>query len=177
VDLPAEYARLVDNLERDGVRLWAKDRVWHQRAIHWLLRLVTFGGQSHYLDRYVTTLGNRIYVTPDWEERSAADRLATLEHEYVHVQQFRRWGFLPMAIAYLLLPLPVGLAWCRMRLERAAYEESIRVQYRLGGRAATERMRAHVIRQFTSGAYGWMWPFPRAVARWYDDVVARLEMS
>jgi hypothetical protein len=31
-----------------------------------------------------------------------------------------------------------------------------------------------VIAQFVSGAYGWMWPFPRAVERWFDDFVASL---
>jgi hypothetical protein len=177
VDLATEYTQLVEDLEREGVRLLQKDRVWHQRAIHRLLAIVTLGAQSHYLDAYVTTIGSSIFLPPDFASRPLADRYATLRHEAVHLEQFRRWGFLPMAIAYLLLPFPVGLAWCRMRLERAAYEESIRVHHHLGGRAATDRLRTHVIRQFTSGSYGWMWPFPRAVARWYDGFVARLDMN
>jgi len=37
-----------------------------------------------------------------------------------------------------------------------------------------QRLRAHVIAQFTSGSYGWMWPFPRAVGRWFDRFVASL---
>jgi hypothetical protein len=69
----------------------------------------------------------------------------------------------------------MGLAWCRMRLERAAYEESMRVRHALGGRPAVEAMRAHVIAQFTSGSYGWMWPFPRAVARWFDRFADALD--
>lgn len=158
------------SLPARGVRLVAKDGVWHQRLIHQLLRLVTLGAQSSYLDGYVTTLFHTIYLTPDWESRPVADRYATLRHELVHVQQFERWG-VGMAVAYLLLPLPLGLAWCRMRLERAAYEETLRVWHRMGGRAACERLRDHVIRQFTSGSYGWMWPFPRAVARWFDRFV------
>lgn len=177
VQADALYDDLVEELEAEGIEILRKDLVWHQRAIHHLLRVVTFGGQSHYLDSYVTTLGRFIYVTPDWDQRTHADRYATLRHERVHVEQFRRYGFLPMAIAYLLLPLPFGLAWCRMRLEREAYAESVRVAYELGGRLGTERIKAHVLRQFTSGAYGWMWPFPRALARWYDALVARLENS
>jgi hypothetical protein len=192
------YAELRAELEADGVRIVDKSRVWHQRVIHHLLRAVTLGGQSRYLDDYVTTLGNTIYVTPDWERRSAADRWATLRHERVHVRQFRRWGIFCMTISYLVLPLPMGLAWCRMRLERAAYAETVRAlpmglawcrmrleraayaetvraHFELGGRAAIDRLRDHVIRQFTSGSYGWMWPFPRAVARWYDALVEALE--
>jgi hypothetical protein len=135
---------------------------------------MTLGAQSHYLDHYVTTLWHTVYVTRDWDERAIEDRWATLRHEIVHVHQFERWGLL-MAIAYLLLPLPLGLAWFRMRCERAAYEETMRAHFELGGRAAVEKLRAHIIRQFTSGAYGWMWPFPRAVARWFDDFVDALD--
>ena len=177
MDLAAEYAALVEELAAEGVRLVDKQDAWHQRAIHRLLQLVTFGAQSHYMDAYVTTIGRRIYLPPDFATRALVDRYATLRHELVHVRQFRRWGLVPMAIAYLLLPLPIGLAWCRMRLERAAYAESIRVHYFAGGRAATDRLRAHVVKQFTSGAYGWMWPFPRAVERWYDELVARLDLN
>jgi len=173
--IEARYHELVEELERDGVRLRLKHEVWHQRAIDRLLRALTLGGQGHYLARYVTTIGRTIYLTPDWHARAVEDRWMTLRHERVHLDQFRRYGLVPMAIAYLLLPFPVGLAWCRMALERAAYAETVRCAFELGGRAATDRLRAHVIAQFTSGSYGWMWPFPRAVARWYDRLVDELE--
>jgi hypothetical protein len=174
VDLSEEYDALVERLEAEGVRLVEKDRVWHQRVIHRLLQIVTLGAQSHYLERYVTTIGRTIYLTPRWNDRALADRYATMRHEAVHIEQFKRFGLVPMALAYLLLPLPLGLAWCRMRLEREAYEETLRVQFSIGGRAACERIRAHVIRQFTSGAYGWMWPFKGAVSRWFDRFVSSL---
>src|SRR5687767_5907402 len=111
MDLAARYQELTREM-----RILNKKKVWHQRAIHHLLCVATLGGQTRYLQDYVTTLGQTIYVTPDWDARSLADRYATLRHERVHMQQFRRYGFVPMAIAYLLLPLPLGLAWCRMRL-------------------------------------------------------------
>ena len=168
MDLHADYARLAAT-----VRIVPKAGVWHQRAIDRLLRLVTLGAQSAYLEAYVTTFWHTIYVPPDWDARPIEERWATLRHELVHVRQFERWGVV-MAVAYLLLPLPLGLAWCRMRFERAAYEETLRAWHALGGRAACERLRPHVIRQFTSGAYGWMWPFPRAVGRWFDRFVASL---
>lgn len=168
MDLHARYDELAAN-----VRIVRKSGVWHQRAIHQLLRVVTLGAQSSYLGSYVTTLWHTIYVTDDWDARPIEDRYATLRHELVHVRQFERWGVL-MAVSYLLLPLPLGLAWFRMRFEREAYEETLRVWHELGGRAAAERLRAHVIAQFTSGAYGWMWPFPRAMGRWFDRFVASL---
>ena len=103
MDLHAEYARLAEN-----VRIVPKSGVWHQRAIHHLLRVVTLGAQSSYLDRYVTTMWHTVYVPDDWEARAIEERYATLRHELVHVRQFERWG-LVMAVAYLLLPLPLGL--------------------------------------------------------------------
>ena len=30
------------------------------------------------------------------------------------------------------------------------------------------------MKQFTSAAYGWMWPFPRQVERWYDRALAEI---
>ena len=168
MDLHAEYARLAAT-----VRIVPKDGVWHQRAIHHLLRVVTLGAQSSYLDRYVTTLWHTVYVPADWETRAIEERYATLRHELVHVRQFERWGVL-MAIAYLLLPLPLGLAWFRLRFVREAYEETLRVWHELGGRPACERLRAHVIAQFTSGSYGCMWPFPRAMERWFDRFLSSL---
>lgn len=169
-----KMAELVKQLDELGVRIVGKRAVWHQRAAHWLLVALTFGGQRRYLDDYVTTIGRTIYVNDGWDQRSLEDRYATLRHELVHVRQFLRFGVVPMAIAYLLLPLPLGLAWCRMRLEREAYEESIRVVYELGGVGATARLRPHVVRQFVSGSYGWMWPFRASIERWYDDFVATL---
>ncbi len=175
--LQGRYETLLFELRRQGVRIVDKRHVWHQRVIAVLLRIVTFGGQSKYVDRYVTTIGRTIYVTPDWDERTIEDRYITLRHEPVHVDQFRRIGVLPMAIAYLLFPLPFGLAWCRMVLEREAYEETIRAAFEIRGRLATDRLRAHILRQFTSGAYGWMWPFPKSVARWYDTFVDYLDAT
>lgn len=167
---PEQLARAYDQLLTEfaarGVRLVYKTQSWHQR----LIGLVA----PAYVTRFVTTIGRTIYLTPDWSERRLEERWATLRHEAVHLAQFRRYGLIPMAIAYLLLPLPVGLAWCRMRLEREAYEESLRAWHALGGRAAVLSARQHVCAQFTSAGYGWMWPFPRAIARWFDRCIGCL---
>ena len=79
----------------------------------------------------------------------------------------------PMALAYLLVPLPLGLAWCRARLEWEAYAEGLAVARELFGEAHVRDpgLRAHVVGQFVGPAYGWMWPFRRTVERWYDQVL------
>jgi hypothetical protein len=162
-ELDAEFPRF---------RLIPKEHSRLSRAIDRALRLLTFGGQRGYLDRYVTTLGQRVYVNRGWATRDALDRYVTLRHERIHLRQFRRYGLVPMALAYLLLPLPFGIAWCRARLEQAAYAEGLRALREVRGAAATRDpdLRAHVVAQFVGPSYGWMWPFRRAVERWYDQV-------
>ena len=172
------YQALLRELRREfpGFRLLRKREDPLQRAIDVALRAVTLGRMRAYLDGYQTTLGRSVYVTDDWPALPAVQRWATLRHEAVHLRQFRRFGFVGMAILYLLVPLPVGLAYCRMRLEREAYEETLRALHEALGEAAVrdDELRSSVIRQFTSAAYGWMWPFPRALGRWYDGFVEEL---
>jgi hypothetical protein len=82
-----------------------------------------------------------------------------------------------MAIIYVLLPLPMGLAYGRARLEQEAYAESIRAASEVWGRAAVTNpdYRKYVIDQFMGASYGWMWPFRRSLERWYDAVLATLD--
>jgi hypothetical protein len=178
VDGETRYQALLDEIRAEfpRFRLIRKDLSLLQRSIGRLLAVVTFGGQRRYLDRYVTTLGARVYVPASWDQRSADDRWMTMRHERVHLRQFRRWSFPLMAVLYLLVPLPLGLAWCRYRFERAAYEETLAAAHALHGERllCDAAFRANIVEQFTSGAYGWMWPFRGAIERWYDEQVAAL---
>jgi hypothetical protein len=77
-----------------------------------------------------------------------------------------------------LIPFfPVGLAYGRARIEWEAYTETIRATAEIRGLAAARHpdLRHHILKQFTSGAYGWMWPFPRMLNRWYDDALRLIE--
>jgi hypothetical protein len=181
VDPEDRYQALVHALEREfpGLRLIKKSEAWSQRAIHVGLLLVTFGGMRGYLRHYQTTIGRTIYLSDDWDERDPCERYCTLRHEAVHLRQFRRYTLPGMAFLYLLCPLPFGVSWFRARFEREAYEESIRAAAEVFGPGAPARAsyRRHVIDQFTGPAYGWMWPFRRALERWYDGVLASLPAS
>ncbi|MCS6911694.1 MAG: hypothetical protein RMK29_01930 [Myxococcales bacterium] len=172
------YQTLLQELRRSYPRFRLRSKQNHplQRAIHRALQLLTLGKMRTYLSEYQTTLGQTVWVTADWDAQPALQRWVTLRHEAVHLAQFRRLGMVGIALLYLLVPLPVGLAWFRMRLEREAYEETLRaLAEALGVEALREPgLRSSIIRQFTGPAYGWMWPFPRAVARWYDRFVASL---
>jgi hypothetical protein len=158
------------------LRLVEKGRSPFSRSIDTALRGVTFGGQRAFMTRYVTTIGQTIYLPSDWWDRSPTSRLITLRHEAVHLEQFRRLGFVPMAFLYLVPWLPLGLAWGRARLEWEAYRETLRATAELRGieAAAHPKLVDHIVAQFTTSAYGWMWPFPKTVRGWIDAELTKL---
>jgi len=176
-DSEARYRALLDEIrdEFPRFRLVRKDESSWQRAIDRALRLVTAGRMTSYLTQYQTTIGNAVYVTPDWDRRDADERYITMRHERVHLRQFRRYTLPLMGFLYLLVPLPTGVAWFRAHFEKQAYEETIRATVEVYGPAAVGEtaFRRGIERQFTGASYGWMWPFPRSVARWYDRAVER----
>ena len=159
------------------LRVVAKAEDPLSRGIDAVLRLLTFGGQRAYLTRYVTTLGQTLYVPSDWDARPALERYCVLRHEAVHLRQFRRYGLVGMSLLYLLPILPLGLAWGRARLEWEAYAETFRAHAEVHGidAARDPRLREHVRSQFTGPAYGWMWPFSAQVDGWIDMLLDALE--
>ncbi|HVK85725.1 MAG TPA: hypothetical protein VM513_16515 [Kofleriaceae bacterium] len=175
------YEALLEQLRAEfpRFRVVRKDRSPLHKAIHYALLVLTFGGMRSYLDGYQTTIGNTVYVTADWDELPADSRYVTMRHEAVHIRQFRRFTLPGMALLYVLLPLPMGLAWFRAYFEREAYTESIRAAAEVYGIAHVERAgyRDYIIEQFTSASYGWMWPFRSQLERWYDGVLAELRRS
>ena len=173
------YNQLLEDMrgEFPGFRLVHKQNSRSQRAIHYALLLITAGRMRAYLHSYQTTIGQRVYVTADWDQLPAASRYITMRHERIHMRQFRRYTLLGMTIAYLLLPLPMGLAYARARMEWEAYAESIRAAASLYGRAhvSDDTFRRHIVSQFVGPSYGWMWPFRRQVESWYDSELNLLD--
>lgn len=107
-------------------------------------------------------LGLAMSLTPLWAIAVAA-ALATL------IAGRRAWavvGIVPVGVAYLLLPLPIGLAWCRYALERSAYAHQAEALIAVGWDRAKLIDRA--VEQLATGAYGWAWPFPAAVRGWFE---------
>jgi hypothetical protein len=141
------------------------------------LRVLSLGGQTGYLTRYRTVIGDTLYVPDDWSTTPSVERLICLRHERVHLRQRRRYGTLGMSLAYLFFPLPIGLAWYRARMEWEAYEETLRATAELLGHDAlsSPTLRATMVERFVGPDYLWMWPFPGTVERWFDEAVARIQ--
>jgi hypothetical protein len=139
-----------------------------QRAIHHALAVVTFGGQRVYLTHYHTVMFGKLWVPDAWASMTDEARYILLRHERVHLRQRARMGDLAMAFVYLVPILPLGFAWGRARIEWEAYVETIRATLEVHGETAAARLRPELVRRFTSGDYGWMWPFPRVIEAWFD---------
>ncbi len=170
--------RFVDDMRAEFpafcIRAKAGDRL--SRAIDRALRIVTLGGQCHYLTRYHTVIGETLYVPETWAKLADLDRVILLRHERVHLRQRRRYGGALMAFLYLVPFLPLGLAYGRARIEWEAYTETLRATAELRGRDAlvSPELREQIIGRFTGPDYGWMWPFRSVVEGWYDRVVHQL---
>jgi hypothetical protein len=177
--LADRYGALVEALrvEIPGFRIVRKDRSPLHKAIHYALLGLTLGRMRTYLDSFQTTIGRTVYVTADWDDWEPDRRYVTLRHEAVHLRQFRTFTLPGMALLYVLLPLPMGLAWFRAYFEKEAYAESIRAAAEVYGSDYPRRpdYRRYIIDQFLGPSYGWMWPFRGHLERWYDGVLARLD--
>lgn len=146
-----------------------------QRAIGVALAAVTLGGQRRYMTHYHTVLFGRLYVPDAWERMDDDARYILLRHERVHLRQRRRMGDAAMAFVYLVPVFPLFLAWGRARIEWEAYVETIRATAEVHGIDAARGLEAEIVRRYVGPDYGWMWPFPRTVRRWFREVVADLE--
>jgi hypothetical protein len=163
--------------EFPSFRIVPKSESGLQRAIDVALKIITLGSQSEYMTRYHTVLGDTLYVPSMWPEEDDADRTILLRHERVHLRQRRRYGTIGMAVIYLLPILPLGLALGRARIEWEAYVETLRATAEVRGLEAARDRRLHdaIVSRFTSGAYGWMWPFPKVIRRWIAEAVRAIE--
>jgi hypothetical protein len=145
-----------------------------QKAIGRLLRVITFGGQRHYMTRYHTVLFGKLYVPDAWDTMDDRARYVLLRHERVHLRQRRRMGDVGMAVVYLFPIVPLGLAWGRARIEWEAYVETIVATAEVHGLEAARALEDEIVRRYTGPDYGWMWPFPSAVRRWFREAIAAL---
>ena len=146
-----------------------------QRAISFALAAITLGGQRRYMTHYHTVLFGNLYVPDAWSQMGDDEKYVLLRHERVHLRQRRRLGDLAMGFWYLVPFFPLFLAWGRARIEWEAYVETVRATAEVRGLRAARSLKEEIVRRYTGPDYGWMWPFPRTVERWFDEVIAELE--
>lgn len=165
------------NEEFPSFRIIKKAESKFAKAMDIALKVITFGGQREFMSRYYTVIGDTLYVPEGFDDANPIDVVITLRHERIHLRQRRRYTMVGMTIVYMLLPFPLFLAYGRARLEWEAYTETLRATRDLRGADAmkSDYLRNRIITQFTSPAYGWMWPFRLTVERWYDEAIRQIE--
>lgn len=149
------------------------------RLIDGALRILTLGRMRTFMTVYHTVIGETLYVPDTWDSMGCRDKIILLRHERIHLRQKRRLTFVGLAFVYLVPWFPFGLAYGRARLEWEAYAETLRATAELLGPDAARDagLRAHIVARFCGPDYGWMWPFPKQVERWYDEVLETLPPS
>ena len=171
---PSRTPRFIDEIrvEFPSFAIRKKRTSLLQRAIHVVLAVLTLGGQRVYLTQYHTVLFGTLWVPDAWDAMSDADQYILLRHERVHLRQRARMGDVVMTFVYLVPFFPLFFAWGRARIEWEAYAETVRATAEVLGIDAAANLRAHIIKRFTGPEYGWMWPFPGTVNRWFDEALA-----
>ena len=103
-------------------------------------------------------------------------RYILLRHERVHLRQRRRMGDVVMAFVYLVPSLSA-----RARLgSRAHRVGGVRRDHRAPrpkstGSTQRAKLEDEIVRRYVGPDYGWMWPFPATVRRWFREVDRDLE--
>ena len=138
-----------------------------------LLALFTHDKRKGFMDR-CTTIGNIVYFPTGWTYGANPEwDLVMLRHELKHVRQFaclNPFGLWPIGVVlslvfYLLLPLPIGLAWFRYAMERQAFIETMRTRIELGKPIDIE----YYVELMAGPMYGFAWPFKHAVRGWFAE--------
>lgn len=159
-------------------------RGWFWVSLHYIVLAVTFGTNRRFLTDYLTTIGPWIGV-PEGYDPSRPENQPTLEHEREHIRQYHRYGlgWLPLgmlvvAILYAIVPLPLGFAYFRWRLEREAYAVGYRAELKLYAArpgvlppdvwARRRQLIEHGVAQLSGGSYGWAWLPSSQVRRWFE---------
>jgi hypothetical protein len=115
-------------------------------------------------------IGDYVFLSDQWEEKSPAAQMEILRHERQHLLQFQKYGLFLMAVLYLFVFFPIGLAYYRAKFERQGYAESLaaRVEYEGATELVRESSLGHYLRTFTGPTYLWMWPFREKVEEWFE---------
>jgi hypothetical protein len=156
MDTKVKFAELRADMYRElGTHITTKSedrRFW--KTLDVLLRITSFGHCTGLLKR-TTTIGRWIAFPEgkDLHDASAEDVL-TLIHERRHVRQCARYTTLGMALLYLFVPLPIGLAYFRYKFEMEAFEDERKFAHDNGWTIDP----AWFLSNLCGAAYLWAWP-------------------
>lgn len=169
------YDEMVEETKKEfkSFKIVPKSESFLMKAINVFLVAITFGRMKTFMNGFITTVGNTVYVTPSWDKQTDASRVITLRHERVHMRQARRYTRPVFSLLYLFF-LPCVWTF-RAKFEAEAYEETMRAVVEAHGKdALDDRLRKNMIRHFTSAEYFWMKTSRRSVEKWFDEAKEKI---
>ena len=138
-----------------------------QSVIAVVLAIVTLGGQRHYLTRYHTVLFGKLYV-PDagtrWTTAPATSSFVTSACTSASAAAWATSSW-PSCTSCRSCPC-FSRGGARASSGKRTSRPSARPQ---SFTASTRRdaLEDEIVRRFVGPDYGWMWPFPQTVRRWF----------
>ena len=94
---------------------------------------------------YWTTVGETVYYPTTVQDPTV--HIKVLEHEQIHIDQYKKYTTPLFLSLYLLLPLPILLSYFRWKFEREAYLVEIRAGAPI-----------EAVVDILWNGYGWPWP-------------------
>ncbi|GAB4309550.1 MAG: hypothetical protein Kow0069_08950 [Promethearchaeota archaeon] len=133
---------------------------------------------KRYATHYTTTFHPGIYVPHTFLKWKPGRIVELFDHESVHLRQYARvGGTIPYLFLYLLVPLPLLLAYFRYKWEKEAYERTIVHAYNEGGpeKVRGEKFVSSMVERLCGPEYGFTWHDRAAVRKWVLETVDRVE--
>ena len=131
---------------------------------------ILFFNKKKFMDEMPTTFGNKVYVPTMWNSFSNKKRKAMLEHELVHIRQFKKFTIPGFLLLYLLLPLPLLLSWFRVKFEVEAYAVTLKHT----PRGKHKKHLEHYVNEVCGPRYLWSWYNKEYVANAIKDEYFKL---
>ncbi len=151
-------------LDKNSIQVKPKTSSKLMRFIGWFLAIRWFWKwpiNIKFMSVYTTVINRDVYYPSSWgifdldNDRHVTSHAVTFEHEFVHVEQRKKWKIL-WQLTYLFFPVPFFFAWGRWRWEREAYKVNLR-----NGRSIDSVVN-------TLWKYGWPWP-KSWMKKWFEE--------
>ena len=111
-----------------------------------------------------TTIGDTIYYPDGISFPLKPKYYRTIQHEIVHIKQFKRYGIPLFLFLYIFFPLPILFSYFRWKFEREAYS-----QVNINNEEDVERV-------VDSLAKHYLYPWPKTwMRKWFLKELERLE--
>ena len=94
------YDKLLDEIKTEfpDFKLMKKKDSKLMNAIDGFLKVITFGQMMNFMESFVTTIGNTVYVPSAWDSKSPSAKAITMRHERVHMRQSKIMGRLKVKV-------------------------------------------------------------------------------